>query len=237
MTKISKMSEIKKYAVIVAGGKGQRMGTAIPKQFLDLAGKPMLYYSIAAFTDAYPDIEVILVLPEDMLSYAQIILTAFPAPVDMIIVPGGATRYHSVKNGLNAIKGNGIVFVHDGARPLVSKALINRCYKQATEKGNAIPAIAATDSMRITDGRHTKPIDRDYLRIIQTPQTFRTEIIIPAFQQDYDPAFTDEATVLEATGMEVYLTEGDKRNIKVTTPEDMMIAAVMLKDDLRKYIE
>ncbi len=219
-----------KYAVIVAGGKGVRMGNAVPKQFLPLAGSPILYHTIKAFTDAYADIHLIIVLPGDQLSYANTVLQLFPERIDATIVQGGQTRFHSVQNGLKAIEGEGIVFVHDGVRPLVSAALIQRCYEQAADKGSAIPAIPVADSMRLVSGNNSAPLNREQMRIIQTPQTFRTDIILPAFQQEYSLAFTDEATVTEANGTKVYLVEGERSNIKVTTPEDMVIAEALLKE-------
>lgn len=222
------MGEIKKYAVLVAGGKGVRMGNALPKQFLPLAGLPVLAHAVQAFISALPDVHIILVLPPDQLSYAQMVLQSLAHPVDVQIVAGGETRYHSVQNGLNAITGNGIVFVHDGARPLVSKELILRCLAQAIDKGSAIPCVPVTESMRMVDEAESKPVNRDQLRIIQTPQTFTTEIILPAFQQPYSVAFTDEATVVEAYGTPVFLIAGDRNNIKVTTPEDMIIAEALL---------
>ncbi|PZF71712.1 2-C-methyl-D-erythritol 4-phosphate cytidylyltransferase [Taibaiella soli] len=217
------------YAVIVAGGQGTRMGTALPKQFLDLDGKPVLYHSIKAFADAMPGIHLILVLPAHQISYAQMILQAFEQRIDLTIVAGGETRFHSVQNGLNAISGEGIVFIHDGVRPLVSAALIHRCYEMALEKGSAIPVTPAIDSMRMIKGTDSEPVDRTQLRIVQTPQTFRTDVIKPAFEQSYNAAFTDEASVLEASGKKVYLVEGDRSNLKITTPEDLLIAEVLIK--------
>lgn len=219
-----------KYAVIVAGGKGLRMGNAVAKQFLPLAGKPVLYHTIKTFIDAYADIKLVLVLPEEQLSYAQMVLQAFPDRVDMTIITGGETRFHSVQNGLKEVNDNAIVFVHDGVRPLVSAQLIRACYEQAVEKGSAIPAIPVADSMRMVEGDNSNPVNREHMRSIQTPQTFRADILLPAFQQEYTEAFTDEATVVEAYGAHVYLIEGEKRNIKLTTPEDMMIAEIMLRE-------
>lgn len=228
------MPNIKKIAVLVAGGKGLRMGSAIPKQFLPLNGKPVLYYTITAFITAFPDVQLILVLPQDQLSYAQMVLQSFPDRIDLTIVAGGTTRYHSVQNGLKAVAPNSVVFVHDGVRPLVSPALIRNCYAQAIEKGSAIPAIAVTDSIRkLQDDNTSAPIHRDQLRIIQTPQTFRSDILLSAFQQAHSDAFTDEATVVEAHGAPVYLIEGERSNIKVTTPEDMVIAEALLKEHLQ----
>lgn len=221
---------MEKFAVLVAGGKGLRMGTALPKQFLPLNGQPVLYHTVKAFLDAYADIHLILVLPAEQLSFAQMVLQCFPERIDMTIVAGGETRYHSVQNGLKAVRGNSIVFVHDGVRPLASAALIQRCYEQAVEKGSAVPAIAVSDSIRTVEGDTSKPINREQLRSIQTPQTFRSEIILPAFAQTYNAAFTDEATVVEAAGTDILLIEGEKSNIKVTTPEDMILAEALLKE-------
>lgn len=223
------MLQTKKFAVIVAGGKGVRMGSALPKQFLPLLDKPMLHYSISAFVNAFPDIELVLVLPHHQLSYGQIVLQSFPEGLDITIIAGGETRFHSVQNGLQVVEDNSIVFVHDGARPLISADLVQRCYTQALEKGSAIPAIPVAESMRIQENEHSKPVNRDHLRIIQTPQTFRSDIILPAFKQQYQPAFTDEATVVEAHGTEIFLINGEQNNIKVTTPGDMVIAEVLLK--------
>lgn len=220
---------MKKYAVIVAGGKGLRMGTALPKQFLPLCGQPVLYHTIKAFKDAYDTIEIILVLPAEQLSYAQIVLQSFPERIDLTIVTGGETRFHSVQNGLKAVPADAVVFVHDGVRPLVSPLLIRQCYEQAVDKGSAIPAISVADSIRMQLDEGSKPVDRNSLRIIQTPQTFRAQILINAFQQAYSDAFTDEATVAEAYGTKVYLIEGERSNIKVTTPEDLTIAEALLK--------
>jgi 2-C-methyl-D-erythritol 4-phosphate cytidylyltransferase len=221
---------VKKYAVIVAGGKGVRMGTAMPKQFLDLGGHPVLYHTIKAFVDAYEDMHLVLVLPTDQLSYAQMVLQSFPERIDITIVAGGETRYHSVQNGLKAVEGEAIIFVHDGVRPLVMPALIQRCYETALDRGTAIPAIPVADSMRIVDGDDSDPVDREAMRIIQTPQTFRSDVLLPAFAQEWKPSFTDEATVVEAAGTDVVLVEGERSNIKVTTPEDLLIAEALLNN-------
>jgi 2-C-methyl-D-erythritol 4-phosphate cytidylyltransferase len=223
---------MKKIAVLVAGGKGVRMGTALPKQFLLINDKPILYYSTLAFLDAYSDMEIILVLPQDQISYAQMVLQCFPERINATIVAGGPTRFHSVQNGLRAIKEDAIIFVHDGVRPVASYLLIRRCYEQAMEKGSAIPAIDVWDSIRMIDGDKNRPVDRTRLRSIQTPQTFRSEILLPAYEQEYNEAFTDEATVVEAYGTEVHLIEGERSNIKVTTSEDWILAEALLDERL-----
>jgi 2-C-methyl-D-erythritol 4-phosphate cytidylyltransferase len=226
-SKIGEMGELKKYVIIVAAGKGLRMGKDTPKQFLELCGKPLLYHTVQAFTDSFADLEVVLVLSEPYLDVAEAIRREHPARAIHAVV-GGETRFHSVQNGLKVVTDDSIVFVHDGARPLVSNALIRRCYSQALDLGSAIPAITVADSMRCVDTDNISyPVDRSAYRIIQTPQTFRSEIICPAYEQTYLPAFTDEATVVEAYGTPVHLVEGERRNIKVTVPDDLTIAAAL----------
>ena len=215
--------------ILVAGGKGLRMGSALPKQFLPLAGKPVLYHAVKTFKDAFPDIKIILVLPEEHISYSNILLQAFEERIDLTVVKGGTTRFHSVQNGLSAIEDSGIVFIHDAVRPLIDTALLLRCYHQAVSHGNAIPCIPATDSVRQWDGMDFVAIERNELRIIQTPQTFQTEVILKAFEQEYSDTFTDEATVLEHMGLPVYLVDGSRRNVKITTPEDLIIAEALLQ--------
>ena len=224
------MSEVKKYAVIVAGGKGLRMGSSVPKQFLPLQGKPLLCHPVEAFANAIAGIRLILVLPKDQVGSAQTVLRSYLNGVNVTTVAGGNTRYQSVQNGLKEVKNDGVVFIHDGARPIISETLILNCLAQALELGSAIPAIPITDSMRVVDGEESSPLNRDQLRIIQTPQTFRTEVILPAFKQEYSPEFTDEATVVEAYGTKVHLIDGMPENIKVTTPYDMIIAEALLKE-------
>jgi 2-C-methyl-D-erythritol 4-phosphate cytidylyltransferase len=221
---------MRKYAIIVAGGKGLRMNAAIPKQFLPLLGLPVVCHAIQAFAYAIRGINIILVVPSDQLDSARTIMKSYLGNIDVTTVAGGETRYESVQNGLKMVKDDGVVFVHDGVRPLVNAALIERCYIQAQDKGSAIPVIPVNDSIRIMDEEGaSSPVDRSKLRIVQTPQTFRTEIIIPAFTQSYNPSFTDEATVVEAFGTKVYLVEGDRDNIKLTTQGDMFIAESLLK--------
>lgn len=223
--------DMKRNAVIVAGGNGLRMGAFIPKQFLLLKGKPLLWYTLNTFLNAYDDMQVILVLPEEHIERGEAIVQELESANRVIITKGGATRYHSVQNGLKLVAENSIVFVHDGVRCLVSKNLIQRCYEQALIKGSAIPAVAATDSIRIaTDENKSIVADRTKVRIIQTPQTFKSEIIVPAFNQTFNDAFTDEATVVEAFGTSIFLVEGDYNNIKVTRPVDLVIAEKILEE-------
>ena len=218
------------YLVLVAGGKGVRMGSDTPKQFLSLNGKPLLVYAINIFHEVFPDIHVKLVLPRNYLHYQHSLIHFLPDDIDLTVVPGGDTRFHSVKAGLKAINHEGIIFIHDGARPLISKELILNCHLQTLQKGSAIPAISVENSLRQVEEESSFPINRDKFKIIQTPQTFKSELIIPAYQCEYNTAFTDDATVFEAFGQTVNLVEGDKVNIKITTFEDMLIAEALMKN-------
>lgn len=221
-------NQMKKYAVIVAGGSGSRMGTQVPKQFLMLYNRPVLWYSLRAFLDAYEDLEIVLVLPEEHMETGKKLLASTQAPHRIRAVAGGATRFHSVKKGLDSISDRSIIFVHDGVRCLVTPTLIRRCFEKALETGNAIPAIRCVDSVRVEMSDGNRPLDRDTIRIIQTPQTFSSELIQLAFGQPYDESFTDEAVVVEKTGASIHLVEGEPTNIKITRPIDLVIAEKIL---------
>ncbi|MES2005199.1 MAG: 2-C-methyl-D-erythritol 4-phosphate cytidylyltransferase [Bacteroidota bacterium] len=219
---------MKKYAVIVAGGSGHRMGATIPKQFLLLRGKTLLWYSLQTFLRSFDDMQVILVLPEENITEGEKLTTGLQAVNRIRITAGGATRFDSVKNGLALIKEPSIVFVHDGVRCLLTEQLIHRCYEQALAKGSAIPAVAAIDSIRLVQGEANEVVDRNLVRIIQTPQTFQSDLLLKAFQTDHKDSFTDEATVVEASGNKVFLIEGEYENIKITRPADLLIAEQVL---------
>ncbi|GAC1439640.1 MAG: 2-C-methyl-D-erythritol 4-phosphate cytidylyltransferase [Sediminibacterium sp.] len=218
-----------KYAVIVAGGNGQRMRTTTPKQFLLLQQQPVLWHTLHAFLSAYDDLQLILVLPEEYKAAGMAIINDLQAGDRVVITGGGPTRFHSVQNGLQHVTEPSVVFVHDGVRCLVSSQLIHRCYEQALTRGSAIPAIIATDSIRITEGDKHTVADRNKVLIIQTPQTFLSSLLLPAFQTAYRNSFTDEATVVETSGTPVHLVEGEHRNIKITRPVDLIIAEKILE--------
>ena len=220
---------MKKYAIIVAGGSGARMNTAIPKQFLLLQDKPVLFHTLTAFLTAFADVKIILVLPEAYLETGKLIAAAVAEPYRIQTVAGGETRFQSVKNGLENVEKDSVVFVHDAVRCLVSPALIRRCYDATIEKGNAVPATTAIDSVRIENDNGSTTIDRARVKMIQTPQTFFANDIIDAFKLDYDVAFTDEAAVLERAGIKINLIEGEKTNIKITLPVDLLIAEKLLE--------
>ena len=218
----------KKLAIIVAGGSGTRMQSAVPKQFLELAGKPLLYHTIAAFTGAFADMEIVLVVPEAHFDFARHLQEAFNNTPAITIVKGGETRFHSVKNGLQQVSGPSVVFVHDGVRPLVSTALIRACYEAVLVHGSAIPVIDMKDSIREISAGGNAAVNRERFKIIQTPQTFFSGLILPAFELPYDPLFTDEATVVERLGHPVHLLQGEESNIKITKPLDLIIAEALL---------
>jgi len=222
---------MKKYAVIVAGGAGTRMGSDLPKQFILLKDKPVLFYSIKAFLDAYDDLDVILVLPVDYTDMGQEIIDAWFDKDRIRITAGGDTRFQSVKNGLQLVGDDSIVFVHDGVRCLLSVDLVHRCYDQAIETGTAIPVVASRDSVRILNEDGNSAFDREKIMLVQTPQTFHSKILLPAFNIDYKDKFTDEASVVEAYGIKVTLISGEENNIKITRPVDLMIAEMILSSN------
>ena len=221
---------MKKIALIVAGGKGIRMNNAIPKQFLLLKNKPVLYYSIKAFIDAYENIEIILVLPAEHISKGQEIIDGYFDHSRVRITEGGRTRFHSVKNGLALINEECIIFVHDGVRCFITTELIRKCYDAAIEMGNSVPAIECRDSLRLLTANGNKIIDRNKVKFMQTPQTFHSKILLPAYKIDYKDKFTDEASVVEAYGIAINLIEGEKNNIKITTTQDLFIAEYILRE-------
>jgi len=217
---------MKKTAVIVAGGSGVRMGSAVPKQFLHLKGKPIIWHTVQQFFYAYLDIQIVLVLPA---SYLQEAATYFETDQlsNIQFVEGGSTRFDSVKNGLQKVTEPSVIFVHDGVRCLVSANLIKKCYEEAMVFGSAIPAVTATDSIRLVTGEAHQVIDRNRVKIIQTPQTFLSTVLIPAFDRPYQDSFTDEATVVEAAGHSVRLIEGEYSNLKITRPQDLIVAETL----------
>jgi len=220
--------DLKKIAIVVAGGTGQRMGSVVPKQFLEIEHKAILTHTIDQFVAAFSDIELVVVLPEGYLKEGQEVLSKSKYKNTISYVAGGDTRFQSVKNGLSKITAPCIVFVHDAVRCLLTPALIQRCYQQALEKGSAIPAVTATDTVRLLQGEKHQLLDRENIMLIQTPQTFRSDILLKAFDQKYQASFTDEANVVEGSGVPVYLVDGEYENIKITRPLDLAIANYIL---------
>jgi 2-C-methyl-D-erythritol 4-phosphate cytidylyltransferase len=223
------MSYLQKFAVIAAGGLGSRMGGDHPKQFLELHGKSILWHTINRFLAAYDDLKIILVLPVQGMETGLLVVQEFNQPHRFDLALGGETRFHSVKNGLHHVPPGALVAVHDAARCLVSTELIRHCFEMAAQKGSAIPAIKSKDSLRLVqeDGSN-QMLNREQVRLIQTPQTFQSDILLSAFRQNWTPAFTDEASVVEAMGKTVYLVEGEETNIKITVPSDLLLASQIL---------
>lgn len=235
---------MKKFAVVVAGGLGTRMGAALPKQFLLLHAHPVLWYTLDSFLAAYEDIRIILVVPAAHRDIAEGLAAGLSRSAQVVLVDGGNTRFHSVRNGLERIAeelgmGDGetgkgaedtIIFVHDGVRCLVSVDLVRRCFEQALQLGSAVPVVDCPDSVRLMQEEGaSKPIDRSRIKLVQTPQTFRGDILLGAYRLDHQEAFTDEATVVEIAGHAVHLIEGESTNMKITTPTDMIIAEQLLE--------
>lgn len=215
---------MEKFAVIVAGGSGSRMGNATPKQFLEVGGKPLLIHTIQAFLIAFEDISIVVVLPEIYLQTGQQLIDQAFSTNEIKITTGGATRFESVKNGIQLAPDHSIVFVHDAVRCMVSPELIRACYTKARITGSAIPVISVKDSIRRITENGSEVVNREVLRAVQTPQTFNAAILKAAFQQPYHESFTDEATVVEYNGGTVELVEGEETNIKVTYPADLLMA-------------
>lgn len=219
---------MRRYALIVAGGTGERMKSDIPKQFIELAGRPILMHTIEKFRDFDGSIEIITVLPGNQFRYWNDLQKKYSFNIPLTLVKGGKTRFHSVRNGLGFIYEPGLVAIHDGVRPFVSIETIKRCFDTAEKLGNAIPVISPSDSLRLVTENSNEPIDRTKIKLIQTPQVFRTDLIRYAYRQDYIPEFTDDAIVLEKTGAKINLVEGNSENIKITNPEDLLIAGALI---------
>ncbi|HOW39999.1 MAG TPA: 2-C-methyl-D-erythritol 4-phosphate cytidylyltransferase [Bacteroidales bacterium] len=216
------------YVVIVAGGSGKRMGAEVPKQFLELAGRPVLMHTIERFKAFNEAVEIITVLPEDQLRHWLYLQEKHSFSIPQTLVKGGTARFYSVRNGLKFVNSPGIVAIHDGVRPFVSDDTIKRCFETAEKKGNAIPAVTVAESLRIVTDTGNHPINRLQVRQIQTPQVFSAELLKKAYNQCYRPEFTDDATVLESAGEVINLVEGNRENIKITTPEDLLISRAFL---------
>jgi len=218
----------REYAVIIAGGKGTRMQQALPKQFLTLRGLPVLMHTLYAFNRYSPTVPIILVLPENDFATWEALCHTHSFSLPLILQAGGASRYESVKNGLSRIDGEGLVAIHDGVRPLVSEAIIANSFRLAAEKQSAVAAVPLKDSIRQVNTTATQAVDRSLFRLIQTPQTFEVSVIKAAYNQPEDPTLTDDASIAERAGLTITLFEGSYENIKITTPEDLIVAEALL---------
>ena len=220
---------MKQYVIVVAGGKGLRMGGSIPKQFVPVKGKPVLMRTLEAFHAYDPQMELIVVLPADQQAYWQQLCADYDFTLPHRVATGGATRFHSVQNGLAQIPdGEGVVGVHDGVRPFVSAKVIARCYTQAATGSAVVPVIDVVETVRHLLGeKESETVPRDYYKLVQTPQVFPVSLLKRAYAQVYTPQFTDDASVVEALGEQIVLVEGNRENIKLTTPFDLQIADVL----------
>ena len=225
------MSLTSKHTIlIVAGGRGTRMGGPQPKQFLELAGRPVLMHTLEAFDRWDASARLIVVLPEDQIDTWKRLCEAHVFGRIHRVVAGGETRFHSVRNGLGAVASNGLIAVHDGVRPLVAPSVIAACFAAAADGGAAVPVVPVVESVREvdTDGG-SRPVDRTRLRVVQTPQVFRADVLRAAYCLPYDPRFTDDASVVEASGVAVRLVPGNRENIKLTTPMDLLLAEQLMR--------
>ena len=219
---------MKKHVIIVAGGKGLRMGGEIPKQFLPIGGKPVLMRTIETFYTYDASIHVILVLPVSQQLYWKELCSSYEFDLPHDIADGGETRFHSVKNGLALVQGEGIVGVHDGVRPFVSQEVIARCYSEAEVKNAVVPVIEVVETVRRLDGDDSVTVPRDQYKLVQTPQVFDIVLLQKAYNQEFTDMFTDDASVVEALGERVHLVEGNRENIKLTTPFDLKLAEMLI---------
>ena len=225
------MSLTSKHTIlIVAGGRGTRMGGPQPKQFLELAGRPVLMHTLEAFDRWDASARLIVVLPEDQIDTWKRLCEAHVFGRIHRVVAGGETRFHSVRNGLGAVASNGLIAVHDGVRPLVAPSVIAACFATAADGGAAVPVVPVVESVREVDADGgSRPVDRTRLRVVQTPQVFRADVLRAAYRLPYDPRFTDDASVVEASGVAVRLVPGNRENIKLTTPMDLLLAEQLMR--------
>jgi len=220
---------MKRYVIIVAAGSGARMHSSTPKQFLPLAGKPVLFYSVQAFYDFDNTMEIIVALPADYFSEWENLCKEYNFKIPHRLVTGGETRFHSVQNGLQMVKEKGIVAIHDAARPLVSTDTISRTFDAAEKFGASAPFVPLNDSIRFYNGHESRSLDRNKHVLVQTPQCFRSDVVISAYQTEFQPFFTDDASVVESAGFTVHLVVGNTENIKITTPSDFLIAETLVR--------
>lgn len=223
---------MKKYAIIVAGGKGLRMGADLPKQFMPIAGRPLLMRTLDAFLNHDAELVCILALPLVQMEYWADLCRQYSVDYSerVIVVEGGATRFHSVKNALARVPEGeeSLVAVHDGVRPFVSEETIAATYAEATTSGCAVPVVDSVDSVREITADGNVARDRSKLKLVQTPQTFRSSILKEAYHQEFRDTFTDDASVVESAGYKITLTVGNRENIKITTPFDLKVAEVLV---------
>lgn len=220
---------IPKVVIIVAGGKGERMKAVVPKQFLEIKGRPILMHTLEVFRNFDPEIQIVLVLPADQIDVWKSLCKKHAFTLTHTIECGGSTRFHSVKNGLTAVSIPSLVAVHDGVRPLVSVETISACFDAASEYGTAVPVIDAIDSIRKITENGSVSVNRSEYKFVQTPQVFDGELLIKAYRKEFSENFTDDASVVEAMGAKMHLVTGNRENIKITTEMDLILANQLMK--------
>lgn len=220
---------MKKIAIIVAGGTGSRMKSEIPKQFIVLDSMPILMHTIRVFHGYDSDMEIRLVLPGEESETWDQLCREYKFTVKHTVVSGGETRFHSVLNGLDGVSDPSLIAIHDGVRPLVSKKTIDNCFKNAEENGTAVPVVSLKESIREVQGEDSVSRNRGKYRLVQTPQVFQSEILLDAYNTEYQESFTDDASVVEHAGYKIYLSDGNEENIKITSPMDLQMAEILLK--------
>jgi 2-C-methyl-D-erythritol 4-phosphate cytidylyltransferase len=221
---------LKKYVIIVAGGSGKRMESVVAKQFICIDGVPILMRTVKAFFDYSKEMDIVVVLPASHIEQWNQLCREYKFTIPHKTAIGGETRFHSVKNGLESIaEDDCLIAVHDGVRPFVSKKIIDDVFLCAEKNGTAVPCIKLNDSIRLMENGNTRPFDREYIYVVQTPQCFHGRTIKKAYEQDYKDRFTDDATVVENTGCAINIVDGSRENLKITTPLDITIAEAFLK--------
>jgi 2-C-methyl-D-erythritol 4-phosphate cytidylyltransferase len=219
----------RRYLIVVAGGTGTRMQSAVPKQFMSIGGIPVLAHTLKRFSDWDPHLEIVVVMHQDWIEQWKVLSSQFCPDIMHSVVAGGKERFDSVKAGLALVKdSSAIVGIHDAVRPLVSADTLMRCFDTAQSKGSAIPCVPVTDSIRVIDDNGSRHMDRAMLRAVQTPQCFMYSVLLKAYEQDFKASFTDDASVVEEAGFQVHLVEGNRENIKITNPEDIAVAESLL---------
>ena len=224
---------MKRAVIIVAGGKGLRMGGELPKQFIPLQGKPVLMHTLEVFHRWDASVRIVLALPDVYQTYWEMLCRELNCNIPHRIVHGGETRYHSTQNALSEVADCDIIGVHDGVRPFVAIEVIASCFQAAEEKGAAIPVVPHSESLRVKEGGQSRAVDRSNYYIVQTPQVFLRNWLFEAYKQPWQPLFTEEASIVETTGKSICLIEGNLENIKITTPIDLLTAEWLLKKGCR----
>lgn len=231
--KFCTFNPMRKAALIVGGGRSSRIGGPLPKQFMELEGDPVIMHAARMFSECFPGIHLVFVIPQEYFALWDEYVHRYRFRIPHELAAGGESRFQSVKNGLSRISPDELVAVHDAARPLVSRALLERCFFDAEENGNAVPVVQPVDSLRQLAAQGNTGLGRDQIRLVQTPQVFRADQLIQAYESEEDQDCPDDATVMQRAGFEIFLTEGDRLNFKITLPEDFDMAGYLIKKRMK----